>query len=137
MGSGLKRAQSSLLLLNAVKVSDEADMATSAKTQRRIGHSTERSHFDHIEAVVDRGNLISVVEEVSDSWRRCARKYHIDPSARTPPQIITESEIRASREPIDDIIVHAQDEIDRLYAIVRQQGYIVLFCNTDGIAIYH
>jgi len=33
--------------------------------------------------------------------------------------------------------VHAQDEIDRLYAIVRQQGYIVLFCNTDGIAIYH
>jgi transcriptional regulator of acetoin/glycerol metabolism len=108
-----------------------------AKTQRCIGHSTEGSHLDHIEAVVDRGDLISVVEGVSDSWRRCARKYHIDPSTRTPPHIITESEIRASREPIDDIIVHAQDEIDRLYAIVGQQGYIVLFCNTDGIAIYH
>ena len=113
-------------------------MATSAKTQRCIDHSAEgMSHVEHIEAVVGGGGLISVGEEVSDSWRRCTGSYRIDPNTRTAPYIITENEIRASREPIVDIIVRAQEEIDRLYAIVRQEGYVVLFCNTDGIAIHH
>src|SRR5262249_52635746 len=31
----------------------------------------------------------------------------------------------------------AQEEIDRLYAIVRQLGYVVLLCNTEGIALHH
>jgi AraC-like DNA-binding protein len=125
--------------LNAPHIGSwEDDMATSAKTQRYIARSMEGlSHLDRIEAVVGSEGLTSVVEEVSDSWRRCTGKYRIDPNTRTAPYIITESEIKASREPVDDIIVAAQEEIDRLYAIVRQEGYVVLFCNTDGIAIHH
>ncbi len=95
------------------------------------------SHVDRIESVVSGGGLVSGVEEVSDSWRRCAVEHRIDPDTRTAPHIITESEIRAYREPLDGIIVQAQEEIDRLYAIVRQEGYVVLFCNADGIAIHH
>jgi AraC-like DNA-binding protein len=110
-------------------------MATLAKD---IGDSMKGlSHAERIQAVVGSGGLISVVEEVSDSWRRCTAKYRIDPNTGTAPHIVTESEIRASREPIGDIILHAQEEIDRLYAIVRQEGYVVLLCNIDGIAIHH
>ena len=54
-----------------------------------------------------------------------------------PPHILTEAELKVSREPLADVIVHAREEIDRLYAIVRQQGYVVLLCNENGVAIHH
>ena len=81
--------------------------------------------------------LNSAVEEVSDSWRRCLLDYHVDPRSRTAPNVVTPSELQASKEPTADVIAHAREEIDRLYAIVRQQGYVVLLCNTDGVAIHH
>jgi len=64
-------------------------------------------------------------------------EYHVDPKSRAAPNVITESELRVSREPLGDVILHAREEIDRLYAIVRQQGYVVLLCNQDGVAIHH
>src|SRR5215813_9795242 len=81
--------------------------------------------------------LNSSVEEVSDSWHRCLLAYHVDPKSRTAPNVITEPELRASKEPVADVIAQAREEIDRLYAIVRQQGYVVLLCNKDGVAIHH
>jgi AraC-like DNA-binding protein/PAS domain-containing protein len=77
------------------------------------------------------------VEEVSDSWRRCLVDYHVDPRSRTAPNVVTPSELRVSKEPTADVIAQAREEIDRLYAIVRQQGYVVLLCNKDGVAIHH
>lgn len=79
----------------------------------------------------------SPVEEVSESWRRCLVDFHVDPKSRSAPNVVTETELRASKEPIADIIAQAREEIDRLYAIVRQQGYVVLLCNNTGVAIHH
>jgi AraC-like DNA-binding protein len=79
----------------------------------------------------------SAVEEVSDSWRRCLVDYHVDPKSRTAPNVVTQSELNASKEPVGDVICQAREEIDRLYAIVRQQGYVVLLCNSEGVAIHH
>jgi len=53
------------------------------------------------------------------------------------PHIITEKEIKDSREPLGNVILHAQEELDRLYAIVGPQQYVVLLCNRDGVAIHH
>jgi len=82
-------------------------------------------------------SLNSAVDEVSDSWRRCLVDYHVDPRSRTAPNVVTSSELQASKEPTTDLIAQAREEIDRLYAIVRQQGYVVLLCNKDGVAIHH
>jgi AraC-like DNA-binding protein len=90
-----------------------------------------------IEASLANARLISTPEEVYDSWRRCLAEYHVDPRSRTPPHIITEAELKVSSEPLADVIVHAREEIDRLYAIVRQQGYVVLLCDENGVAIHH
>jgi AraC-like DNA-binding protein/PAS domain-containing protein len=79
----------------------------------------------------------SAVEEVSDSWRRCLVDYHVDPRSRSAPNVVTPSELQVSKEPTADVIAQAREEIDRLYAIVRQQGYVVLLCNKDGVAIHH
>jgi AraC-like DNA-binding protein len=51
--------------------------------------------------------------------------------------LLTERELRISREPLHSFLLQAQEEIDRLYAIVRPQSYVVLLCNSDGVAIHH
>ena len=79
----------------------------------------------------------SAAEEISDSWRRCVVDYRIDPRSRTVPNIITQGKLKVSSEPLADVILHAREEIDRLCAIVRQQAYVVLLCNDDGVAIHH
>ena len=80
---------------------------------------------------------VSAVAEVSNSWHRCMADFHVNPQDPSAPNIVTQSELSASKEPVADIIVHAREEIDRLYAIVSQQGYVVLLCNSSGIAIHH
>ena len=96
-------------------------------------------HDPRIEEVATSANtgLNSTVGEVSDSWHRCLEDYHVDPKSRTAPNVVTQSELRASKELVTDVIMQAREEIDRLYAIVRQQGYVVLLCNKDGVAIHH
>jgi len=111
-------------------------MATAAKL-RVIHRTTESRHLDQIESVVQRAGATSDLEEVSASWRRCTSELLINPDRLAAPHIVTDSELRASREPLGKTVVCAQEEVDRLYTIVRQEGYVVLLCNTDGIAIHH
>lgn len=90
-----------------------------------------------IEPVLSGTTTSSFAAEVSDSWRRCMADHRVDPKSQTAPNVITQSELKVSSEPLADVIVHAGEELDRLYAIVRQQGYVVLLCNSDGVAIHH
>lgn len=78
-----------------------------------------------------------MAQEVSDSWQRCLTDYHVDPKSRSAPNVVTPNELEASTGPVADVIGQAREEIDRLFAIVRQQGYVVLLCNKDGVAIHH
>jgi AraC-like DNA-binding protein len=110
-----------------------------AKTaERPSGQRGERlSHVDLIQSVADGVIVPPEPAEVLDSWRRCTIEHHINPDRRATPHIITESELRTSRERLGKILDLAQEEIDRLYAIVSQENYVVLFCDTEGIAIRH
>ena len=97
----------------------------------------QRAHVPMIEPVLPNTPPISAVEEISKSWRRCMTDYHVDPQDPAEPNVVTQTELKASKEPVADIIAQAREEIDRLYAIVRQQGYVVLLCNNTGVAIHH
>ena len=110
-----------------------------AKTaERPSGQRGERlSHVDLIRSVAEGVVVPFEPTEVLDSWRRCTTEHHINPDRRTTPHIITESELRTSRERLGKILDLAQEEIDRLYAIVSQENYVVLLCDTEGIAIRH
>jgi AraC-like DNA-binding protein/PAS domain-containing protein len=106
----------------------------------RIGivHDTAKSrHLAQIESVAQGRVPTKDVEEVSSSWQRCASELLINPESRSSPHIATESELRIFREPLTRAIISAQEEIDRLFEIVRQEGYVVLLCNTEGVAIHH
>jgi len=95
------------------------------------------SHVDAVDLVVGKGALVTGVEEIATSWRRCLTAHHLDPEIQAAPHIITEKEIKDSREPLRKVILHAQEELDRLYAIVGPQQYVVLLCDKDGVAIHH
>jgi AraC-like DNA-binding protein len=95
------------------------------------------SHVGQIESVVQGTGIFSGTEEVADSWKRCTLGYHLNPSSRSAPHILTENELRVSREPIGKVISYAQEELDRLYGILREAGYVILLCNSDGVAINH
>src|SRR5580692_3172959 len=111
-------------------------MATAV--QRRIDPSMPGlSHGERIEFNVSSENLLSEPQEIFGSWRRSLIDYRVKADNLSAPHIITQSELKVFREPLENMLDLAQEEIDRLYAIVRPHGYVVLFCNSDGVAIHH
>ena len=109
-------------------------VANQNRTQPSID---ELSHVDGIDLVVRKGTLVAGVDELATSWQRCLTAHHLDPEIKSAPHIITEKEIKEFREPLCNLILHAQEELDRLYAIVGPQQYVVLLCDRDGVAIHH
>ena len=77
------------------------------------------------------------VEEVSSSWQRSATKHRVDPVDNTAPRILASGELKHSREPLDKLIFSAQEDIDQLYKVVREAGYVVLLCDSSGVALEH
>jgi AraC-like DNA-binding protein len=45
--------------------------------------------------------------------------------------------MKVFREPLENILIQAQEEIDRLYAALRKHAYVVLLCDRQGVAIHH
>ena len=95
------------------------------------------SHDERIELVADGASESIQPEAIDDSRRRCLRDFRVDPKSSSVPPLLTERELRISREPLHSFLLLAQEEINRLYAIVRPQSYVVLLCNSEGVAIHH
>jgi transcriptional regulator of acetoin/glycerol metabolism len=95
------------------------------------------SHADRIDSVVSGRGVLSDVAEVEGSWKRCTLEYHLDPGNRSAPNILTESELRICRESFESVIAHTQAEMDRLYAVLRESGYVILLCDSAGVAFQH
>jgi transcriptional regulator of acetoin/glycerol metabolism len=83
---------------------------------------------------VNSENLLSEPEEIFGSWRRCLLDYRVDVRNVSAPRVITQNELKVFREPLENLLIQAQEEIDRLYAMLRQRGYVVLLCNREGVA---
>jgi AraC-like DNA-binding protein len=98
---------------------------------------TFAGHAEHVFSVAEGVAPLPGVEEVSSSWQRSATKYGVDPVDNTAPRILASGELKHSREPLDKLIFSAQEDIDQLYTVVREAGYVVLFCDSSGIAIEH
>jgi transcriptional regulator of acetoin/glycerol metabolism len=77
------------------------------------------------------------IEPLSTSWRRSATSYGVDPADGNAPRIVTSGELKEFREPLGKLIFSAQEEIDRLYKVVREAGYTILFCDSAGVAVEH
>jgi transcriptional regulator of acetoin/glycerol metabolism/AraC-like DNA-binding protein len=94
-------------------------------------------HAEHVLLVAQGDTSASGIEKVSTSWERSANKHGVNPDSSEAPRILTSHELKQLREPLDQLVFSAQEEIDRLYKVVREAGYTLLFCDTAGIAIEH
>jgi transcriptional regulator of acetoin/glycerol metabolism len=112
-------------------------MAWTSGTQ--VGHpQAGPSHSDDIALVVEGARSQDHgPEEMSLSWQRCVTEHQLDASGGSAPNILTQREIESRRGSFKAVLLNAQEEIDRLYAIVRQAGYVVLLCDTEGIVLHY
>ena len=106
-----------------------------------IDHSVRGSrraqHADQVYLVTQGQAAEPIIDEVSTSWQRSAGQYHVDPDSREAPRILTSREVKERREPLDRLVFSAQEEVDRLYNVVREAGYTLLFCDNTGVAVEH
>src|SRR5437773_1854244 len=110
-------------------------MASSARSVRSIDMPAR--HAEGVYLVAQGDTRVPGADEVSTSWERSANKHGVNPDSSDAPRILTSYELREVREPLDQLTLSAQDEIDRLYKVVREAGYTLLFCNTAGVAVEH
>src|SRR5262249_2309293 len=110
-------------------------MATPAHAVRSI--DTPARHAEGVYLVAQRNTSVGGADEVSKSWRRSANNHGVNPDSSEAPRILMSQELKELREPLDQLILSAQEEIDRLYKVVREAGYTLLFCNTGGVAVEH
>jgi AraC-like DNA-binding protein len=75
--------------------------------------------------------------ELSESWRRSANNYGVDPIDKGAPHVLTSGELKDFSEPVSKLVFSAQEEIDRLYKVVRDAEYVIMFCDTAGVAVEH
>jgi AraC-like DNA-binding protein len=94
-------------------------------------------HAEHVYSVAQGDQPPIGIEEVSASWRRSVTEHGVDPLHNEAPRILSAHDLKDLREPIDELIFSAQDEIDRLYKVVREAGYTLLFCDDAGVAVEH
>jgi len=76
-----------------------------------------------------------VAGDLSLSWDRCARLHHLSPLNGQGPDILSPAETMQLRAPLERIIVTAQEELDRLHAMVRPIGYATLLADPGGIIV--
>src|SRR5229473_5645007 len=94
-------------------------------------------HSEQVYLVAQGKALEPRIDEVSPSWQRSANQYRVDPDSREAPRILTSREVNDRREPLDELVFSAQEELDRLYKVVREAGYTLLFCDNTGVAVEH
>ena len=112
-------------------------MPANAKRSASSLHAVA-GHVEHVYSVAEGATPPAGIERVSSSWQRSANKYALDPVDTTrAPHILTLGELKHHREPVDELIFSAQEELDQLYSVVREAGYAVFFCNSSGVVVDH
>jgi transcriptional regulator of acetoin/glycerol metabolism len=94
-------------------------------------------HAERVYSVAQGAAPVPATEELASSWQRSTNRHGVDPVDSRAPRILTPGELKDFREPLGNLISTAQEELDRLYKVVREAGYTILFCDTAGVAIEH
>jgi transcriptional regulator of acetoin/glycerol metabolism len=119
--------------------------ATSGTAHPPGAHRRQREDIGMISAHIDRifASLLGRAQlpahplgpEVVASWRRCVEEYRLEPARVDLPHVLTAGELKEFRDPADELIAVAQPELDRLFRRLIGEDYVVLFTDTNGVAI--
>jgi transcriptional regulator of acetoin/glycerol metabolism len=91
-----------------------ADRSMATGTQPALDSTAKRlSHGDRVELNVNSENLLSEPDEIFGSWRRCLLDYRVDARNFLAPHVITQTELKDFREPMENLLAQSQEEIAR------------------------
>ncbi|MHC1547677.1 GAF domain-containing protein [Phyllobacterium sp. K27] len=90
-------------------------------------------HAEYIESAVT-GDAAAQSAVVA-SWGRSMRLYGLKPDEGTPPNMLTDQELREAREQLGSLIETAETTLDRLYSAVGGAGCCVLLADKNGVPV--
>jgi transcriptional regulator of acetoin/glycerol metabolism len=80
-------------------------------------------------------NSRKTLPQIVNSWERCLTRYNLDPSLKSRPRILTHSELKEYREPLEEFLFIAKSGMTDLYEKVRDAGYVILLGDANGVTI--
>src|SRR2546423_12116730 len=90
---------------------------------------TAAQHAERVHSVVaEEAASVPEIEELSSSWQRSTNRYGVDPLDSRSPRILTFGELKDFREPLGNLFSTAQEELDRLFTVVRHACDTIFFC---------
>jgi len=72
---------------------------------------------------------------VGESWKRCVTSYRLDPADRRRPRILTATELKDFREPMEAFVRIARHEVDVLFRDVAEADLVVLLTDAHGVTV--
>jgi len=72
---------------------------------------------------------------VHSSWQRCVEDYGLDPHHLPRPSILSTTALADFRQPLDDLLSLARDEVDRLFLRLRDYHFAVTFTDSSGVTL--
>ena len=62
-------------------------------------------------------------------------RYGLEPHRLSAPNILSRNELKDYREPVDELVGVARAELDRLFARLIDQDYVVLLTDANGVTV--
>ena len=93
------------------------------------------AHADHVLSLLKRAVPVEKRPVVLSSWRRCVEHHGLDPHRLPPPTVLSTEALADYREPVDDLLSLARDEVDRLFMRLRDYQFAVTFANCSGVTL--
>jgi len=113
-----------------------SEFAGTATTRAQRQSETVKTHLDRVlKATLECAPKSS--DPIAMSWCRSAKSHRVDPDSKAAPSILTSGELSERREPLAKLMADAREELDQLYAVVKNARYTVLLCDDQGVAVEH
>jgi transcriptional regulator of acetoin/glycerol metabolism len=94
------------------------------------------SHEERVESVAQGASESFQPEAIDDSWRRSLLDFRVDPRSSSVPHLLTEQSSGSLANPC--IAFWSSPRRDRPpLCHCSPDLYVVLLCNSDGVAIHH
>ena len=91
------------------------------------------SHAAHIENALATNKAAQ--SPVAASWQRSKMLHNLDPAHHSPPERLSDYELRHAREKIGSLIHLANPRLDKLYLALGSSGCCVLLADAKGVPL--
>ncbi|MDE2119141.1 MAG: sigma-54-dependent Fis family transcriptional regulator [Betaproteobacteria bacterium] len=72
---------------------------------------------------------------IARSWRRSLQQHRLDPDRLDVPMVLSAPALREHVQPMQPLLALAEFSLQRLFAQVREAGYVVLMTDAKGVTV--